>query len=798
MLLSRQVMPQIYPEPTRKFDQIKKLRNLITKIAVKINVFKIFRVSKPRRGRPKKSRVSKYFRRTKNKQLNLVFLRPIKKLLGRLNRFILNPIKQLIRSYFLSFFSCFADYPTHVFSSVLISVGIIALTNIVYIQIFRDLPNPDDLVLIDPRVTTKILDRHGEVLFRLYEDENRTLIPLSEIPLSVIQATVAIEDKDFYNHYGFSIRGISRAVLSNFTDKTDTVQGGSTLTQQLVKNRLLTPERSYVRKIKELILSIMVEERYSKQEILEMYLNQVAYGGTTYGIEEAARQYFGKSARQLSLAESALLAGLPVAPTVYSPFGSNPELSKERQKEVLRRMNEDGYISATQVESALAEQLHFRQDRVDIKAPHFVMYVKQLLAEQFGEETLYNGGLIVHTTLDLKLQNKAEESIKKEISQLEKLHINNGAGLVTNPNTGEILVMVGSTDYFDFDNDGQVNVTLRPRQPGSSIKPLTYALALENGLSTTTLINDNPVSYNIVGSPTYSPQNYDGKFHGRVTLREALASSYNVPAVKLLAHLGVNNLIDLGKKMGITTWEDTTRFGLSLTLGGGEVLMTDMATAYGVFANQGYKVDLNPILQVTDRRGKELYFNDCAADHDKCSKKLAIDPGVAYVVTHILSDNEARTPAFGPLSSLVIPDQEVAVKTGTTNNLRDNWTIGYTSDRVVSVWVGNNDNSSMSFVASGITGASPIWNNIMRQQLSSSQPHAFVKPESVAMVPLCMSTKQPACQWCLQTKDEVFLVGTQPESICRTNNRITTAPGTDQYQQPRVNTATAPGLRLID
>ncbi|MBD3279748.1 MAG: hypothetical protein GF390_03485, partial [Candidatus Pacebacteria bacterium] len=486
-----------------------------------------------------------------------------------------------------------------------------------YQYVFKDLPLPQDLITKKQAVTTRILDRHGQLLFRIYKDENRTLVPLSQVSPHLINATVAIEDKDFYLHHGFSVRGITRALMANIKGE-EIMQGGSTITQQLVKNRLLTPERTIQRKLREIIVSVLVEGTYSKEEILEMYLNQVAYGGSTYGIEEAAWRYFNKPAVELNLAESALLAGLPQAPSLYSPFGPTPELAYARQEEVLRRMVEDGYITLAEAEQAKQQPLEFRQDTIDIKAPHFVMYVKKLLAEKYSEELLYEGGLEIRTTLDLELQDQAQQLVTDEINELQRLRVSNGAALVTNPQTGEILVMIGSKDYFDFAHDGQVNVTIRPRQPGSSIKPLTYAVALEQGKNPASIIQDSPITYHLAGSPPYSPQNYDGKFHGRVTLREALASSYNVPAVKTLAEVGVNNLIDKAEAMGITTWQDRNRFGLSLTLGGGEVLMTDMATAYSTFANLGETVKLNPFLEIRDYQGELLYRNSCVFEHKGC------------------------------------------------------------------------------------------------------------------------------------------------------------------------------------
>jgi 1A family penicillin-binding protein len=618
------------------------------------------------------------------------------------------------------------------FSSVLLSS-----TYVIHEEVFKDLPSATMLTSTQPSVSTKILDRNGTVLFRLFDEENRTIVALSDIPRHVLFATIAIEDKDFYDHHGFSITGITRAFFSNL--QSERIQGGSTITQQLVKNRLLTSERTLTRKLKELLLAVAVENEYDKNHILEMYLNQVAYGGATYGIEEAAQKYFGKPVQALTLAEAALLAGMPQAPSVYSPFGSNPELAYARQSEVLRRMTEDGYITEQQAAAAKSEELRFRDDVIDIRAPHFVMYIKKLLAAKYGEELLYQGGLEVRTSLDLSLQEEAQKIVRDEVASLARLRVTNGAALITNPQTGEILSMVGSKDYFDFENDGQVNVTIRPRQPGSSIKPLTYAIALERGFSPGSYVADAPITYSIPGSPPYSPKNYDGRFHGTVTLREALASSYNIPAVKTLAHISVDSLIDKGQAMGMTTWQNRKRFGLSLTLGGGEVLMTEMAQVYGSFANNGVTIPLDPILEIKTFTGETLYRNTCALDGTRCLGHETLDSRVAFMISSMLSDNTARTPAFGPFSTLNIPNQEVAVKTGTTNNLRDNWTFGYTEDRLVGVWVGNNDNTPMSYVVSGVTGASAIWNTLMRSQLSEELPHRFERPSGLVEVPTCQS-----------------------------------------------------------
>jgi membrane carboxypeptidase/penicillin-binding protein PbpC len=390
------------------------------------------------------------------------------------------------------------------------------------------------------------------------------------------------------------------------------------------------------------------------------------------------------------------------------------------------------------------------------------MYVKELLAQKYGERMVEEGGLEVKTSLDLNLQEEAQKIVKNEINQLQKLHIANSAALVTNPNTGEILSMVGSKDYFDKSIDGNVNVTLRSRQPGSAIKPVNYAVALQNGFTPATIIPDTPITYMVPGQPPYSPKNYDSRFHGNIPLRIALASSYNVPAVKVLSAFGVERMIEQGQKMGITTWDDPSRFGLSLTLGGGEVKMTDMAVVYGTLANLGERVDLNPILEVKNYKG-EVLFREAES---RSAGEKALPANIAYLLTNILSDNAARTPAFGPSSWLNIKDHpHVAVKTGTTQNLRDNWTIGYTQDFVVAVWVGNNDNTPMSYVASGITGASPIWNKIMSFLLKALPDKEFASPEGLIKLEICPLTATLPCEGC-GGKWEYFLSGAEPKTHC--------------------------------
>ena len=623
---------------------------------------------------------------------------------------------------------------------------------------FKDLPSPQKLSRQEQSLTTKIYDRNGNLLYKIYQEQNRTTIKLSDLPSSVKQATVAVEDKDFYHHRGISVQGILRAVyLYLFKGKTT---GGSTITQQLVKNTLLNSEKTWRRKAKEAVLAILVEKKYNKDQILEMYLNQVGYGGAAYGVEEASQKYFGKPAKDLGVAESALLAGLIASPTRYSPFSSHPETAKERQKIVLQRMFEDGYISKDERVTAGGQELKYVPQEIDIKAPHFVMYVKELLVQKYGEKLVENGGLEITTSLDLGIQEIAQKAVAEEVRRLGDLHITNGAALVTNPKTGEILAMIGSKDYFSKDIQGNFNVTTSLRQPGSSIKPVNYSIALENSFTPATLLDDSPITYQVPGQPPYSPINYDRRFHGQVPLRTALGSSYNVPAVKVLATFGVQRMIQRGRELGITSWNDPSQYGLSLTLGGGEVKMTDMAVVYGTLSNNGVRVDLNPILEIKDSHGEILEKNASG------TQTPALNPGVAFLLTNILSDNEARTPAFGPNSQLYIPNRQIAVKTGTTQNLRDNWTIGYSPSRVVAVWVGNNDNTPMSYVASGVTGASPIWRNIMDKILENQPAEFFSKPEEVKEVEICTLTGTLACSGCPIIKKELFLNGTEPAFAC--------------------------------
>ena len=649
---------------------------------------------------------------------------------------------------------------------VVIIILISTLTSYFYVQIFAGLPSPHALTNRSQKLTTQILDRNGQLLFKIYQDENRTPIKLSSLPPYVKEAFLAIEDNGFYQHSGFSVISLLRATYHNLTKQR--VEGGSTITQQLVKNALLSPEKTWQRKVKELILAIAVESIYNKDDILEMYLNEVGFGGPAYGIQEGAEQYFAVNAGQLSIAQAAFLAGLPKAPSKYSPY-INPGLALSRQNLVLSLMLKNSYLTANQFTEAVNAKLTFAPPKIEINAPHFVMYVRDLLVDQYGEELISHGGLKVFTSLDLNLQKEAETILTDELSRLTRLNVKNGALLITRPGTGEILTMVGSRNYFDLTNDGQVNLTTSLRQPGSSIKAVNYALAFEKGAKPNTAIKDEPISFNIQGVGLWTPKNYDGRFHGTLTLRLALANSYNIPAVLLLAKNGVAAMITLGQKMGITTWNEPARYGLSLTLGGAEVKMTDLATVYGTLANSGLTVPLNPIMKIENSQGKPVAFDPCLSGL-ACASSPSVSQETAFFISDILSDNSARAAAFGFNSVLNLSPFRVAVKTGTSNDLRDNWTIGYTPDYVVAAWVGNNDNSPMSQVASGITGASPIWSKMMRKLLESNPNNtAFAPPESLVRLPICTLTGTLTCSGC-PTIYEYFIKGKEPKTTCKSED----------------------------
>lgn len=633
------------------------------------------------------------------------------------------------------------------------------LTALVFAFYARELPSPDKVVRREG-FATQILDRNGKLLYDVFENQRRNPVDLSQVPTYLRQATISIEDKDFYKHSGFDPKSWLRIPYYFITQHQ--LSGGSTLTQQLVKNVLLTSEKTITRKIKEFILALEIERKYSKDQILQMYLNEAPYGGTAWGVQAAAQVYFDKDVSELNLAESALLAGLTQRPSYYSPYNSiGDKVYIGRTKAVLRRMREDGYISKDLETEAgnQVDNMQFTSEGTNFKAPHFVMYVKQLLIDKYGENMVEQGGLKVTTSLDLDLQDAAQQIVAEEIAKTEGVHITNGAAMVLNTKTGEILAMVGSKDYNAPNYDGKVNVTLSKRQPGSAIKPVTYVTAFKKGYTASTLLMDVKTSFPGGDKPEYVPVNYDGKDHGPIQVRYTLGNSFNIPAVKMLAMVGLKDMLQTAWDMGFTTLEPTadnmSKFGLSVTLGGGEVRLIDMVSAYSAFANGGNKIEPVAILKVTDNNNNVLY------EYKQTEGKQVITSQQAYLISNILSDNSARTVTFGDHSSIYISDRPVAVKTGTTNNRRDNWTVGWTPSIIAGVWVGNNDNSEMKQLVSGISGAAPIWRRILLAALVNKPKEEFIVPENIVTAEVDLVSGYRAHDN-FPSRIEYFIKGSEP------------------------------------
>jgi 1A family penicillin-binding protein len=648
-----------------------------------------------------------------------------------------------------------------------------------------DLPSPDRLYERTAAPSTRIYDRNGRLLYEILDPHGgaHTPVPLEQIPQACIDATIATEDASFYSNPGVDGWAIVRALWINLQGG-EVLSGGSTITQQLARNLLLSPEeRAQVtleRKLRESILAWRIARAYSKDEILTLYLNETYYGNLAYGLEAAAKTYFAKSAAELDLAECALLAGLPQSPAGYNPL-ENPQAASERQGVVLGLMVKHGYISQEDVEQAASEDLQFASVTFPIEAPHFVMLVRNRLEREFGLEALYTQGLQVYTTLDLDAQHTAERIVRRRLAQLADTragqpprNVSSAAVVVLDPHTGEVLALVGSPDYFEPRIDGAVNAAIATRQPGSSIKPITYAAAFDperpDPLTAATMMVDVRTVFITREGDPYVPRNYDWEWHGPVLLRQALASSYNLVAVKVLDHVTIAAMAAQARAMGITTFDDADRFGLSLTLGGGEVRLLELTGAYGAFANGGYRVEPVLITRVEDSHGQVLKVWETSPG------ERVMDERVAYLITDILSDNFARVSAFGEWSALNLT-RPAAVKTGTTTDWRDNWTVGYTPDLVVGVWAGNANNEPMEHV-SGVTGAAPIWHDVMESLHKGRPVHEFVEPPGMVRVEVCADSgllpqsgggagargseggRQPVR--CSHTITELFIAGTEP------------------------------------
>jgi penicillin-binding protein 1C len=651
--------------------------------------------------------------------------------------------------------------------------------------IFADLPSLDALPQSLNPPSVRITDRYGRILYEILGQEGgrHAVVTLESVPLVMQQATIATEDSSFYSNPGVDFIGILRALWIDATtsiqhQQVETPVGGSTITQQVVRTLLFNQEergqRSIRRKLREWVLAWQITHQFSKDEILALYLNQTFYGGMAYGVEAAAQTFFGKSVPELDLAESALLVGLPQAPASYNPF-TDPEAAKERQRVVLELMVKSGFIDEEQRALAENEKLIFASTPYPVQAPHFVMMVQSQLDSLFSPEQIYqHGGLVVRTTLDLDWQGHAENAIARHLSQLQAdetglgHNVNNAALVALNPNSGEILALVGSPDYFDTTNNGAINMAISPRQPGSALKPILYAAALdpstpaENsrplvGWTAATVLFDVSTSFLTQDGKAYTPANYDLREHGPVLVREALASSLNIPAVLTLDHIGLDRLFELTTKMGITTLQDPEDYDLSLALGGGAVRLTELTAAYGAFANSGYRVDPISILQVSDPQGNVLYKAPAV------SQVRVLDERIAWLISDILSDNDARKLGFGEISTLRL-DRPAAVKTGTTSNFHDNWTIGYTPQLVVGVWVGNSSYEPMREV-NGLTGAAPIWHQFLRTVLTGQPKYTFVQPPGFVHLEVCALSGLLPTQACPYRRLEWFIEGTQPTQL---------------------------------
>ncbi|OGN34459.1 MAG: hypothetical protein A3I39_03435 [Candidatus Yanofskybacteria bacterium RIFCSPLOWO2_02_FULL_47_9b] len=637
----------------------------------------------------------------------------------------------------------FIHWPSHkqwlellVWAIVLGAIGFFGM----FIYLERTLPDADTIATRQVSESTKIYDRTSQVLlYDIHGEEKRTVIPWEQIPANAKNATLAAEDSNFYSHGGFDVRGIARSFFKDVLSLSLS-QGGSTLTQQLVKNALLGGQKTPFRKIQELILSVQIEKKFSKDQIFWMYLNQIPYGSNAYGIESASKTYFGKTAANLTLNESVILASLIQAPTRYSPYGSHVDELIARKDILLARMRDLNYISVDDYQQSVDEKLVFKKTTESVTAPHFVIMVKDYLVKKYGEDVVENSGLKVITTLDANLQNIAEDSVTKYATINKKIYKASNAVLVSvNPKNGDVLALVGSADYFDTANEGNFNVAIdgTGRQPGSSFKPFAYATLFQKGYPDNTILFDTRTEFNSYcspdlsqikdqyGTPCYHPQNYDGTYRGPVTLRQALGQSLNVVAVKVLYLAGINDTINNAARMGISTLNDPNRYGLSLVLGGAEVHPIDMASAYGVFANDGVRNPWQIVLSVQDANGNVL---EQASDRSE----RVLEPQIARLMNNILSDNLARAPVFGYNNSLYIPGREIAAKTGTTQDNRDGWVVGFTPSISTVVWTGNNNNSQMTVAGAGVSAAGPMWHEFMVKALANTPIESFPEPYPVS------------------------------------------------------------------
>ncbi|MDO8524784.1 MAG: transglycosylase domain-containing protein [bacterium] len=613
-----------------------------------------------------------------------------------------------------------------------------------FVIITKDFPRPEKFTEGIVAQSTKIYDRTGQtLLYEISGDEKRTVVPLDKIPNQLIQAAIATEDRTFYQHHGIDLKGIARAILVDLKLGKSS-QGASTISQQLIRSYFLNNKKTIQRKTREIILTLELERRYSKNQIIEWYFNIIPFGSNIYGVQSASEALFNKSVSDLSLAQSATLVALVRAPSFYWPYGPGKEKLLARKDLVLDNMVGQNFITKEEASLAKAEKINFSyRPLASIKAPHFVMFIKSYLEEKYGQEYLAQAGLKVITTIDYDLQQIGEQTIKEQVEKMSYMKVGNGGLIVVDPKTGELLTMVGSKDFFGTSSpkgcvsgkscqfDPEVNVTISLRQPGSSFKPLVYIKAFEMGYTPNTILQDTLTEFNpncpsnalatkdIYGQNCYHPHNYDGIFKGPITVRSALGQSRNVPAVKVLKFVGLSNAIAQAEKMGISTLIDKNRYGLSLVLGGGEVKLLEMVYAYSIFATDGLKIPVNFIKKIEDKNGNVVQ------EEQKWNYRI-VETKLAREMNSILSDNTARAPVFGLNSTLYMPGWDTAVKTGTTQNNVDGWCIGYTPSLVAGIWVGNNDNRPMA--QSALNVAAPIWNAFMQKALPKFPKENFIKP----------------------------------------------------------------------
>ncbi len=667
----------------------------------------------------------------------------------------------------------------------LLGIGILLIVTPIgtYIYFVRDFSSKENIIN-RKNAGIILLDRSNKPFFTFYEAQSRKIASISAIPSSVKNAVIAVEDKDFYQHPGFSLRSIGRAVVAD-VKREGLSEGGSTISQQLIKNTLLNQNKSFLRKYQELVLALELERRFSKNDILEMYLNTVYFGEGAFGIEEAAHTYFNKTSSQLTIAEAALLAGILPAPSAYSPLSGNKTAAFQRQRIVLSLMEQQKLITHTEALQAENTEIVFHPQTSELNeiAPHFALMVKDELIKKYGEQTVATSGFVVTTTLDLEAQQYAETTVQKQVIRLQPNKVTNGAAVIINPKTGAIQALVGSYNWNDEQN-GKINMVTHPRQPGSSFKPFIYAKAFEEHLLTPgSILDDKQIEF----SDGYKPKNYDGKFRGPVTVRRALANSLNIPAVEALQKISIASGIEMAQRLGVTTLKNPSAYGLSLVLGSAEIPLLEMTEGYSVFANGGIKNQPYTIQEIKDKNGQVLFTHTL-------SPRASLATDVSYLISSILSDNTARAEEFGNLLTISRP---AAVKTGTTENYRDSLTIGYTPSVTVGVWVGNNDNTEMDNIAGSI-GAAPIWRLLMEHMLKGTPIQRFIKPANVAKLMICKENGLKTTVATSSAYEEFFIKGTEPDKDCGLNptpSITTTLSPTnqpDQITEPSNGISTTP------